>query len=293
MASNGIMQDIRDLLSQGHTSSQVIALGNKPSTVYKVQRQLRQKQQRNGTAPAQAAGQVQPPNDPELPEESNDENYGDGGFLDYLFGPVKEPTESDRLRGELDRARRRIEELELKAGKVHALQIRVQGLEAENEVISPLIAEVRQLEGELEQANQSQAALRQDNFRWESNVQKEQSGRQADRQEAFLQQVEELRIQISQWQQAHQTLQSQLDASAQVIAALHANLQQLEPLKAWSGHRCAVCHLPMSGSVSRELAADLQKGLAHHACLEQQGSGLGKMLLAAAAAYGLTQVVKK
>lgn len=292
MASNGIMQGIRDLLSQGQTSSQVIALGNKSSTVYKVQRQLRQKQQRNGTASAQAAVHVLPPHEPELPEESNDESDGDGGFLDYLFGPVKEPTETDRLHGELGQARRRIAELELKTGEVQTLQNQVDTLEAENELISPLIAQVRQLEAELEQANQSQASLRQSIFRWQSGVQKEQSGRQADRQEADRQ-SEESRSQISHWQQAAQNLKSQLDASAQVIAVLHAELQQLEPLKAWSGHRCAVCHLPMSGSVSRELAAELQKGLAHHACLEQQGPGLGKILLAAAAVYGLSQVVKK
>jgi uncharacterized protein YoaH (UPF0181 family) len=41
MASNGIMEDIRNLLSQGMSSAEVIALGYKPPTVYKVQRQLR------------------------------------------------------------------------------------------------------------------------------------------------------------------------------------------------------------------------------------------------------------
>ena len=40
MTGTGIMAEIRDLLSQGKTSSEVIALGYKPPTVYKVQRQL-------------------------------------------------------------------------------------------------------------------------------------------------------------------------------------------------------------------------------------------------------------
>ena len=37
------MEEIRNLLSQGKSSSEVIALGYKPPTVYKVQRQLRKK----------------------------------------------------------------------------------------------------------------------------------------------------------------------------------------------------------------------------------------------------------
>jgi DNA-binding CsgD family transcriptional regulator len=50
MPSNSIMQEIRKLLSQGKSSSEVIALGYKPPTVYKVQRQLRKKGQGNNKA---------------------------------------------------------------------------------------------------------------------------------------------------------------------------------------------------------------------------------------------------
>ena len=41
MDSNGVMEEIRRLLNQGSSSSETIALGYKPSTVYKAQRQLR------------------------------------------------------------------------------------------------------------------------------------------------------------------------------------------------------------------------------------------------------------
>ena len=41
MESNGIMAEIRTQLSNGKSSGEVIALGYKASTVYKVQRQLR------------------------------------------------------------------------------------------------------------------------------------------------------------------------------------------------------------------------------------------------------------
>ena len=41
MDSNGIMEEIRGLLYQGRSSTETIALGYKPSTVYQAQRQLR------------------------------------------------------------------------------------------------------------------------------------------------------------------------------------------------------------------------------------------------------------
>jgi hypothetical protein len=59
MASNSIMQDIRSLLYQGNSSAEVIALGYKPPTVYKVQRQLWQKQQSNGRSLVQLMDKAQ------------------------------------------------------------------------------------------------------------------------------------------------------------------------------------------------------------------------------------------
>ena len=41
MNTNGIMEEIRSLLSEGRSSTETIALDYKPSTVYKAQRQLR------------------------------------------------------------------------------------------------------------------------------------------------------------------------------------------------------------------------------------------------------------
>jgi hypothetical protein len=43
MSTTGIMEEIWELLSQGKTSSEIIALGHKPPTVYKVQRQIRER----------------------------------------------------------------------------------------------------------------------------------------------------------------------------------------------------------------------------------------------------------
>ena len=57
MESNGVMAEIRTLLSQGKSSGEVISMGFKPSTVYKVLRQLRGGQ---GTSAASAPGSSQP-----------------------------------------------------------------------------------------------------------------------------------------------------------------------------------------------------------------------------------------
>jgi DNA repair exonuclease SbcCD ATPase subunit len=58
MTSNGIMAEIRSLLSQGRSSGQVIALGYKPPTVYKVQHQLHSPSQGKGAV--STPGGIQP-----------------------------------------------------------------------------------------------------------------------------------------------------------------------------------------------------------------------------------------
>ena len=50
MESSGIMERVRELLSQGLNSSEIIAQGYAASTVYGVQRKLRRQQGRLGTS---------------------------------------------------------------------------------------------------------------------------------------------------------------------------------------------------------------------------------------------------
>ena len=50
MNENGIMQNIRDLLSQGFKAAEIIAQGYAPSTVYRVQRDTRRKSGLNGNS---------------------------------------------------------------------------------------------------------------------------------------------------------------------------------------------------------------------------------------------------
>lgn len=178
MASNNIMQDIRDLLSQGRSSAEVIALGFKPPTVYKVQRQLSQGQQSNGRAPVQLMDQSII--DREGQEELSTE---DAEFFRCLFEPADDTTQTDSLRTELDQARDRIEELEAEAGKVQVLQEKVDILEAEAEACVELRRRLQEL----------QAGLRQGNAQWQTKVHVERLAR-----EQTERRVEEHRVQTRQ-----------------------------------------------------------------------------------------------
>ena len=285
MTSKSIMQDIRSLLSQGKSSTEVIALGYKPPTVYKVQRQLRQKHQPNGRAPVQLMDQNQSITDREGQDGLSAE---DAEFFRCFFEPADDATQSDALRTELDQARDRIDELEAEAGKVQVLQERVHTLEAEAAAGVALRRRVQELELDLERSSQTKADLRQSNAQWQGKFQDERAASQ----QAELQ-AKGYQAQVSQWQQAYQVVSSQLEASTREITNLHAEIQKLEPLKAWAGHPCSVCRKPMTGSVSRELAAELQKDLGHKGCLAKRGSGMGKVLLAGGALLGMSQLGKR
>jgi DNA repair exonuclease SbcCD ATPase subunit len=284
MGNERIMQQVRGLLSQGRSSGEVIALGYKPGTVYKVQRQLRLRQTKEDV-PAPVMDQDEASSDGEEPEEVSAE---DADLVRLFFGPVDEPDQDTSLRAELEQARGRIEELEAEAGKVQVLQERVHALEAEAEACIELRRRVRDLERQLKSAGDSETALRQTNAQWQTKFQEGRSAReQAERQ------VRDHQDQASQWQQAYQVINSKLEASTREITNLHAEIQKLEPLKAWTGHPCCVCGKSMTGSVSRELAAKLQKGIGHKRCLEARASGLGKVLLAGGALLCLSQLGKQ
>jgi hypothetical protein len=159
------MQDIRTLLSQGKSSAEVIALGYKPPTVYKVQRQLRQKQQPNGRAPLLPMDQNQSITDREGSEELSAE---DAEFFRCLYESADEAALSDALRIELGQARESIKGLESEAGRVQVLQEQVKTLEAEAEAGVELRRRVQKLESDLERFSQVQADLRQSITQWQS-----------------------------------------------------------------------------------------------------------------------------
>jgi hypothetical protein len=229
-------------------------------------------------------GLAQSTSDEEGPEEPSAE---DAEFFRLFFGPVDEPSQETSLRAELDQAQGRIEELKQEAVWVKELQERVYILEAEAEDGEVLRLRIQELEHQLKIADHACEAMRQSSWEWQTKFQAEQAGRQdAERM------AEDYRSQLSVWQKGYQLLQSQLDTSSQVIADLHADIQRLEPLKVWAGHPCSVCHKSMSGSVDRALAARIRRDLAHHRCLNNQGTGLAKMLLAGGILCGLSQLNK-
>ena len=53
MPNNGIMKEIRSLLDQDKSNAEIIALGFKPATVHKAQRQWRQENPDSEQAPSQ------------------------------------------------------------------------------------------------------------------------------------------------------------------------------------------------------------------------------------------------
>jgi hypothetical protein len=281
MSNNGIMDQIRNLLSQGKSSREIIQLGYAAGTVYKVQRQLRPKQT-TGEEPALVMDQ-----DPSI-SDAGELSAADAEFFRCLFGPVDEPAQASDLRAKLDQARNPIEELAEEVSQVQALQERVHTLEAEAEASVALHQRIRELEQQLKKADHTQEAMRQRNLEWQTRFQAEQSARR----DAELRSGE-YRDQINRWQQEYQLLQSQLDASAQETASLHAEIQRLGPLKVWSGHPCSVCHKPMSGSVARNLAAEKMTNLAHESCLTKPGLGVGEVLLAGGALWSLSKLSKR
>ena len=64
MPSTGIMQQIRSLLSQGNSSSEVIARGFKSSTVYKTQAKMAEAGMAHGPAPENAQARNHEPPEP-------------------------------------------------------------------------------------------------------------------------------------------------------------------------------------------------------------------------------------
>jgi DNA repair exonuclease SbcCD ATPase subunit len=172
---------------------------------------------------------------------------------------MENPYPTDAIRTQLDEARKRIEELEAEVREAQVLKSQLK---------------------QVERSSQTQAELRQSSVRWHTKFQEERSAReQAERQ------ARDYRNQASQWQKAYQVVSSKLEATTREATNLRGDLQKLEPLKVWAGHPCTVCGKPLTGSVSPKLAAKLQKGLGHKSCLEERGSGMGKMLLAVSTAW--------
>ncbi len=118
MNTSGIMEDIRNLLNEGRSSAEVIALGYAPSSVYKAQRQLRKATDRAD----QPVTQVLVTNmAPERWLELREENTK----LRLQVSQLEEVTgERDDLRKEMALAQGRIEDLKAEARQAQQLRDR-------------------------------------------------------------------------------------------------------------------------------------------------------------------------
>jgi hypothetical protein len=162
MPGSGVMEEIRNLLSEGKTSSEVITQGYKPPTVYKVLRQLNRQRQGNSRAPA--PGMTLPPtNTTDLPPESG-----------LVTENIKLFQEVENLKGELECF------VDAEADLVAETRIiieRLQALESEAAAIIELRQRVKELEGQLEHATHAQAAMHQEAIQWRQKFEREQAAR--------------------------------------------------------------------------------------------------------------------
>lgn len=270
MDSKGVMEQIREHLESGKSAGQVIGLGYAPSTVYKVQRQLRQDKKRKPGLPSNGASVAT--------------TLRQGSDAAGRIAELEQQVES--LQAALEEANDHWtvleQEREQHLAEIERLQRRIQELEAEGQAMAELRSRASSLETELAKANRSAAhwkAVGQDEYRNRENL------------KAQLAQEREARLRSERQAQIHydraENLMQERDQWRQEAQRVYAQLQVLEPLKVWQGHPCVVCKKPMHGAVSREDAARLLQDFGHRECLAKRGFGLGKALLAGGVLYGL------
>ena len=275
----GVMQQISEHLEGGKTSTEVISLGYKSSTVYKVKRQLIRRAQANGRVPVTGNDQL----------ANATRNVAHQSHLDIENARLQQ--EIDDLTCQLDFAQTLTLELVEKEDEMEAearsLHDRLNALQPEASAAVQLRQRVKEIEGHLQHAAHTEAAMHQGAVQWRQKVEAEQAARQEAEEEA------------STLKQENQELHRELDErqqwgtrASQVFETMDAEAKALRPLKAWVGHPCRVCKKPMAGAVSRELAASLLENCGHKACLESEDRGFVPWLIGGAALYGLSKLTK-
>ena len=285
--AKGIMQQIKELFESGKTSGEIIRLGFAPPTVYKVQRQLRNRYQR---IPVPVMDNAQLQMAPAFARS--------GWASEAQTASLK--REIEELKLQLESTHEQIiqfvemeDELE---GEVKALQEQVSVLEPEALAAVELRLSVKELKGQLQHEAHTQASMRQGAAQWQSELRSEQAARrEAEEQCEVLrknaQQAEidkqRLKGEVEKWQQI-------VEKTNLVARPLVAEVEDLRRLKVWIGHPCKVCKKPMSGVVSRENAAKAMESFGHSDCLKKDsGSGVGWLLAGSAAIAAVSQARKR
>ena len=236
MPNNGIMKEIRSLLDQDKSNAEIIALGFKPSTVYKAQRQLRQENPSSAEMPPQDMTAVlAASSDPGPGSEPEEE---DSHLTQQMVRLEEQATEIASLQEQLAQTLDRIAQLEIEAGEVQALRERAAVLEPKASSADMWQRKHHDLEDHL---GNTVAAMGQEVQDWQGKFGEEQKARkeaegQADRHSAEADRLMEANREL---QQKLQSLPSRLAQELwELVQPLNDELEELRPLKVWSGHSC-------------------------------------------------------
>ncbi len=267
MTTNGIMEDIRNLLNEGKPSAEVIGLGYAPSSVYKAQRQLRKATDRTD----QPMTQVLVTN---MASEGWSELREENTKLRQQVSLLEEMTaERDALREELELAQSCIEELEAMANQAQQLRDRLAAIEPQARAAGGLRQEVKELDHKIRNTN---AAMAQEVHHWKGRFEQEEESRQVAEALASKRssEINQLKVENQRLSQEVREMPDRISAKVwEMLQPFKQELEELRRLKVWVGHPCKVCGKPTPGTPPREVAAELLRdgGYGHGVCVKKRG----------------------
>lgn len=286
--NKGIMEQVRILFESGYTSGGIISMGFAPPTVYKVQSQLKKRDQRFGGISALGIAQSQTATTPGRSTWNLEaQNARLKKEVEELT--LKLETASDQL-SELDKMK---SEREV---EFEALQERVNILEPEAMAAGQLRLSLKGLEGKIQREVHTTTAVSQNAVRWQTKLQAEQAARLTaeEQREMWHNKTQQLERDNQKLQADAGKRQQIIEKTNQMLIALVAEVKELRPLKVWAGHPCKHCKKPLSGAVSREDAAKLMEDFGHPECNKKHsGSGVGWLIAGSAALAALSQNKKR
>ncbi len=237
MPNNGIMKEIRSLLDQDKSRAEIIALGYKPATVDKVQRQSRQENPKSEEMPPQDLTAVPAANSDA--SEWSEPKAEDSQLNQQSERLEEQATEIASLQEKLAQTLDRIAELEVEAGESGALREQVAALEPKARSADKWQQQYSELEDHL---SHTVAAMGQEVEDWQSKFTAEQDARKEAEALADQNSAEAVHLREAN-QELQQKLQSLPNRLAQelweLVQPLNDELEELRPLKVWAGHSCA------------------------------------------------------
>ena len=75
---------------------------------------------------------------------------------------------------------------------------------------------------------------------------------------------------LKEYEQDLNSVEEQWHAAVMRASELESTLAEMKPLLVWAALPCAICHQPLSDAVSRDVALETTKHLAHRQCMEER-----------------------